>query len=271
MNVKYDVCVGNDEGIHTCRFSSNAVRWILTHAPSHPELDVLAVNAINGIALEPVSDTTVRELSVFFAALAQYWLDLRTLNDGTGASLSLNEEVFVIATVTMAFIPHNVPLSARNQYSYFSDCRNPRALLDRWKLIEAEYLAQNPHMSAPAAEARLIYEVRRQMAHDLECSSYQLHPSLSTDSHLAGVDKRIFHRFESPPGVSEEFRPVIRRPQWRMPFMRHPEMALPILPQFLDERAIPATPKLHPISSPDSGSSDTSDRGGSNIADAGSE
>lgn len=94
MNVKYDVCVENDEGIHTCRFSSNAVRWILTHAPSHPELDVLAVNAINGIALEPVSDTTVRELSVFFTVLAQYWLDLNTFNYGTGASLTVGLGMF---------------------------------------------------------------------------------------------------------------------------------------------------------------------------------
>ena len=66
-------------------------------------------------------------------------------------------------------IPGNVPLSRDNQYIYFRDYRHPKTLSDRWKATKAEYLVQNPHMTGSRAQARRIYEVRRQMAHDLGC------------------------------------------------------------------------------------------------------
>lgn len=143
--------------------------------------------------------------------------------------------------IVMAVIPDNIPLTWDNQYSYFRDCRHRETLKARWNTIRAEYLAQNPHMAGPVAQARHIYEIRRQMAHELRCSYSHSSPSLSANSHLAGVDKEIFHLVETPPRISEEYRPVIFCPPWKMPFMRTPVMELPMLPRFRQQRAIPAS------------------------------
>jgi hypothetical protein len=71
--------------------------------------------------------------------------------------------------IEMPSIPSNVPLSIANQYRYFCDCRHPKTLMARWKASKAEYLSQNRHMKRPEAQARRIYEIRRQMAHELGC------------------------------------------------------------------------------------------------------
>lgn len=71
--------------------------------------------------------------------------------------------------IGMPPIPGNVPLSRDNQYSYFRDCRRPTVLRDRWRATKAEYLAQNPDMTGPEAQARRIYDIRRQIAHELTC------------------------------------------------------------------------------------------------------
>lgn len=72
------------------------------------------------------------------------------------------------------------------------------------------------------------------------------HPSLLTNSHLVGVDKETFHLFETPPGISEDFRPVILRPPWKMLFMTNPGMELPILPLFRQQRATRASSPPRP-------------------------
>lgn len=99
-----------------------------------------------------------------------------------------DKEITVIATVGTSFdffpipvlfvthvaiempkIPSNVPLSMVNQYRYFCDCRHPKTVMGRWKATKAEYLSQNRLMKRPEAQARRIYEIRRQMAHNLGC------------------------------------------------------------------------------------------------------
>ncbi|KFY64041.1 hypothetical protein V497_01853 [Pseudogymnoascus sp. VKM F-4516 (FW-969)] len=192
------------------------------------------------MAFDPIADTTVGEIRTFFTELCQHWLDLH-LEPLTEFPPRYDRGVGVIATVQMPRIPSNIPLSIANQYRYFCDCRHPKTLMGRWKATKAEYLSRNRHMKRPEAQARRIYEIRRQMAHE-----------------LGWVDKETFQHFETPPGISEEFRPEIARPPWKMVFMERPGMELPILPCFREQRAIQAAstpmpesaPSLHPMVQP---------------------
>ncbi|KFZ12619.1 hypothetical protein V502_07009 [Pseudogymnoascus sp. VKM F-4520 (FW-2644)] len=229
MDIFYDISVENEQGIHTKRLPLSAIRWFFMNAPSDFALAGIVVNALNHIALDPVGVITVTEISIFFTTLGQYWLDWLASSDDLRCMLTLNQEVQVTAVVQMPPIPGNVPLSRDNQYIYFCDYRHPKTLSGRWKAIKAEYLAQNPHMTGSRAQARRIYEIRRQMAHD-----------------LGWVDKETFHLFETPPSISEDFRPVILRPPWKMLFMTNPGMELPILPLFRQQRATRASSAPRP-------------------------
>ncbi|OBT76690.1 hypothetical protein VF21_03899 [Pseudogymnoascus sp. 05NY08] len=241
MDIFYDIAVLNGQGINTCRFSLEAVRYLLLNAPDDFELAGIVVNALTHIYHEPISDMAVIEIANFFTVMCH--LHDCPMSLDPGVTLTYDRHVQVMAVVQLPIIPDNVPLSKANQYSYFRDCRHQKRLGDRWKATKAEYLAQNPHMGDRGTHPRRIYEVRRKMAHD-----------------LGWVHEDNFHLFEAPPRTLEEFHPDFPRPPWKMPFMSNPGMELPILPRFTGRRALPASsvsrppslagPELHLLNQP---------------------
>ena len=75
MNIFYDISVENEQGIHTKRLPLSAIRWFFMNTPSDFALAGIVVNGLNHIALDPISDVTVTEISIFFTTLGQHWLD----------------------------------------------------------------------------------------------------------------------------------------------------------------------------------------------------
>jgi hypothetical protein len=69
MDIFYDIAVYNGQGITTRRVSLEEVRCFLLGAPDDFELAGIAVNALNHITHEPISDMTVIELGNFFTVL----------------------------------------------------------------------------------------------------------------------------------------------------------------------------------------------------------
>lgn len=75
MDIFYDISVENEQGIYTKRLPLSAIRWFLMNAPSDFALAGIVVNGLNHIALDPIGDVTVTEISIFFTTLCQHWLD----------------------------------------------------------------------------------------------------------------------------------------------------------------------------------------------------